>query len=169
MDFIERLLPEFDIETNNTRKILQTVPEGQFAWKPHAKSMSLGRLAGHVAEMPSWAVHTLEVDTLELTPAQKGFNPANHEELMHMFDQYVSQARSALARATDEQLRATWCLKLGSRVVIEMPRAAVIRSLVMNHMIHHRGQLSVYLRLLEVGIPGMYGPSADEGSGFPAE
>jgi uncharacterized damage-inducible protein DinB len=169
MNFIERLLPEFDAETKNTRKILEVVPEDKFAWKPHDKSMTLGRLSGHIAELPNWAVHTVQVDTLELTPGQKPFSPTSRDELLQKFDANVSEAHTALAGVKEEQLTTIWRLKFGERTVIEMPRAAVIRATVMNHLVHHRGQLSVYLRLLDIPVPGMYGPSADEMSAFMAK
>lgn len=166
MDFIEQLLLEFDAEMANTRKILAAVPEDMFTWKPHHKSMTLGRLAGHVAEMANWALVTIQVDTLELTPGQKGFNPASKSELLSRFEENVSQARAALAGLKQEQLETIWRLTFGEKTLFEMPRAAVIRATVMNHMIHHRGQLSVYLRLLDAAVPGMYGPSADETNAF---
>ena len=166
MNFIERLLPEFDTEFQNARKMLEVVPEDKFAWKPHAKSMTLGRLAGHVAEMPNWALVTIQVDTLELKGGQQPFRPASRDELLSRFDENVLQARQALQGLKQEQLEAIWRLKFGDKTLFEMPRAAVLRTTVMNHMIHHRGQLSVYLRLLDVHVPGMYGPSADEMSTF---
>lgn len=166
MNFIERLLLEFDPEIANTRKILEMVPEEKFAWTPHEKSMTLGRLAGHVAEMPNWGVMAVQMDTLELSGGQKGFNPASKGELLSRFEESVKASRAALATVTEEQLADIWRLKFQGKIVVEMPRAAVLRTVVMNHLIHHRGQLSVYLRLLNVPVPGMYGPSSDEQPGF---
>jgi uncharacterized damage-inducible protein DinB len=161
MTISEMLLPEFDQEMANTRKIVDCVPEGKFAWKPHEKSMTLGRLASHVAEMPQWSIFTINQDKLELTPGTKPFNAATKAELMEALDKNAAAAREAIAGASDEHLGKTWALIYGGQTIFEMPRAAVLRSMVMSHMIHHRGQLSVYLRLIDVPIPGMYGPSAD--------
>jgi uncharacterized damage-inducible protein DinB len=161
MTISEMLLPEFDQEMANTRKIVECVPEEKFAWKPHEKSMTLGRLASHVAEMPQWCIFTIDHDKLELTPGMKPFNAATKAELMESLDNNAAAARAAIAGATDEHLGKTWALIYGGHTVFEMPRAGVLRTMVMSHMIHHRGQLSVYLRLLDVPIPGMYGPSAD--------
>ena|ERR1041385_3208958 len=161
MKISEMLLPEFDHEMENTRKILDCVPEDKFAWKPHAKSMTLGRLASHVAEMPQWSLFTINQDKLELTPDMKPFNAATKAELMGTLDKNAAAAREAIAGASDEHLGKIWTLIYAGQPVFAMPRAAVLRSMVMSHMIHHRGQLSVYLRLNDVPIPGMYGPSAD--------
>lgn len=162
MTFIERFQAEFETEAKNTRKILGLVPEEKFGWRPHEKSMTLGRLAGHIAELTNWAMHAMQVDTLELTPSMKPFQPATRVELMKRFEENLEQARAAMADARDEQMSATWRLRRGGATLVEMPRGAVLRAVVMNHTIHHRGQLTVYLRLLDLPIPGMYGPSADE-------
>lgn len=162
MSISEALLPEFDQEMANTRKILEVVPDDKFDYKPHEKSMALGRLASHVAEMPNWAAHTLQLEVLEITPGQKPFLAENRSELLAYFDKAVAEARERIAAATDADLGVTWTLIYGGRKVMSMPRAAVLRTVVMNHLIHHRAQLGVYLRLNEIAIPGMYGPSADE-------
>ncbi len=162
MTISELLLPEFDSEMANTRKILAIVPEDNWTWQPHAKSMTLGRLAGHVAEMPNWAKHTFETERLELPKGMKGFEATSRQELLDRFDAEVPVARGFLARATDEEFAKTWTLVYDGKVIFSMPRTGVIRATVLNHMIHHRAQLGVYLRMLEVEIPGMYGPSADE-------
>jgi uncharacterized damage-inducible protein DinB len=161
MTISEIILPEFDQEMANTRKILDCVPEAKFSWKPHEKSMTLGRLASHVAEMPHWAVFTINQEKLELTPDMKPFNATTKAELMETLEKSSAAARDAIAGATDEHLGKIWSLIYGGQTVLEMPRAAVLRTMVLSHMIHHRGQLSVYLRLNDVAIPGMYGPSAD--------
>jgi uncharacterized damage-inducible protein DinB len=161
MSTSETLLPQFDQEMANTRKLLECVPEDKFAWKPHEKSMTLGRLASHVAEMPQWAAMTVNTDKLDLTPDMKPFNAANKAELIEAFNSNVSAGREAIAGAGDEHLTKTWTLLFQGNLMLSMPRIDVLRSTVMSHMIHHRGQLSVYLRLLDVPIPGMYGPSAD--------
>jgi uncharacterized damage-inducible protein DinB len=161
MTISEMLLPEFDMEMANTRKILDCVPEDKFTWKPHEKSFTLGRLASHVAEMPNWMIFTINQENLELTPGQKPFNAQTKAALFEAFESNIASAREALAGASDDHLGKTWSLIYGGQTVFSMPRAGVLRNMVMSHMIHHRGQLSVYLRLLDVPIPGMYGPSAD--------
>jgi uncharacterized damage-inducible protein DinB len=161
MTISEMLLPEFDQEMANTRIILECVPEEKFAWKPHEKSMTMGRLASHVGEMPQWAAFTINQDTLELTPGTKPFNAATKSELMDAFSANAAAAREAIAAASDEHLGKTWSLIYGGKTVLSMPRAGVLRTMVMSHLIHHRGQLSVYLRLNDIPVPGMYGPSAD--------
>ena len=161
MTISETLLPEFDQEMANTRTLLECVPEDKFAWKPHAKSMTMGRLASHVAEMANWAVFTIKQDSLELTPDMKPFNAATKKELMDGFGAYSAAAREAIAGASDDHLGKMWSLIYGGKPVLSMPRAAVLRTMVFSHVIHHRGQLTVYLRLNDIAIPGMYGPSAD--------
>jgi len=162
MSFSDHFLPEFDQEMANTRKILAVVPEALFTWKPHEKSMKLGRLASHVAEMPNWAETTINTDQLVVEPHFKPFNAGASDELLECFDKYVLAGRAAIAGATDDHLAKTWSLVFGGRTLMSMPRTLVLRNMVMNHMIHHRGQLSVYLRLNNVAVPGMYGASADE-------
>ena len=173
MSMSQALLPEFDQEMANTRKVLACVPEEIPEYKPHEKSMPLGRLAGHVAELPNWAVHTIRVTTLDLTPASgesfKPFFAKSRAELLETFDKNVAEAREAIAGASDEDLQVIWSLVYKGQTVMQMPRAAVLRFSVMNHMIHHRAQLGVYLRLNNIAIPGMYGPSADEGRMFAAQ
>jgi uncharacterized damage-inducible protein DinB len=162
MPISQMLLPEYDQEIANTRKMLERVPDGKFNYKPHEKSMSLGRLAGHVAEVPSYATATIRMDKLELTGSEKPFTATSKKELLESFDKYVVEARQAISTASDEDLGKIWSLRFGGKDVFSMPRIGVLRSMVMNHLIHHRAQLQVYLRLNNVEIPGMYGPSADE-------
>jgi uncharacterized damage-inducible protein DinB len=166
MSISERLLPEFEHEMANTRKVLERVPENQLGWKPHEKSMTLGRLAGHVAEMPRWASHTLKLDVLDLSNGlegeAQGHVTTSPQDTLTKFDNWLAEAKTALLATTDEAYPKTWKLVFQGQTFIEMPRSAVLRSFVMNHMIHHRGQLSVYLRLLGIPVPGFYGPSADE-------
>lgn len=169
MSISEVLLPEFDQEMANTRKLLECVPEDRPAWKPHEKSMSLGRLAGHVAELPGWAANTIRLSVLKITPPFQAYTMGSRKELLEAFDKNAAEAREAIAGASDAHLGETWSLQFGGKTVLQMPRAAVLRSVVMNHLIHHRAQLGVYLRLNDVAIPGMYGPSADEGRMFAAE
>jgi uncharacterized damage-inducible protein DinB len=166
MSIIQTLLPEFDREMANTRKILAVVPDDKFAYKPHEKSMSLGRLAGHVAEMPEWAAATLGVETLNIEAGQKGYEPESTRAMLAKFDKDVAATRAKLETVTDEDMAKTWTLVYAGQPVFSMPRTAVWRGPVMNHMVHHRAQLGVYLRLNDVEIPGMYGPSADEMKAF---
>lgn len=160
------LLPEFDQEMANTRKSLERIPGDKLGWKPHEKSPSLGWLATHLAVLPSWAVVTLERDSLDLgTP---GSAPAavsattSPTDALTMFDKNVTEARAAIAAATDELLMQPWSLIAGGKTIFTLPKAAVLRSFVMSHMIHHRAQLGLYLRLNDIAVPAIYGPSADE-------
>lgn len=162
MSLSEILLPEFDEEMKNTRKLLACVPDGKFDYQPHEKSMKLSRLASHVAEMPSWAVSVLDREVLELAADAKPRIAGTRAELVEMFDKSVPEAREKIAAASDADWQKTWKLIWGGKEVFSMPRSAVMRSMVMNHMIHHRAQLGVYLRLNDIMFPGMYGPSADE-------
>jgi len=154
----------------HTRKTLERVPAGTDDWKPHPKSMSMGRLAGHLAELPHWAVETISREELDVMPPGSAmpvpFISTSPAELLERFDKNVAEARALLAGVTDEQIEKAWSLLVGGKTVMTMPRAAVIRGVVMNHMIHHRAQLGVYLRLNDVPVPSVYGPSADENRMF---
>jgi uncharacterized damage-inducible protein DinB len=164
MSIAQSLLPEFDQEMATTRRCLERVPEDQLSYKPDPKSMTLGRLAGHVAEMPGWGAIT--VTTPELDFAAGGYQPQemqSRSQILAAFDKTVAESRKAIEGASDDVLMQPWTLRSGSNVLFTMPRAAVIRSMVMNHTIHHRGQLSVYLRATGAKVPSIYGPSADEG------
>jgi uncharacterized damage-inducible protein DinB len=162
----DALLPEFDTEMASTRKMLERVPESKVDYKPHAKSGSLGWLAWHVADLPHWVVETIHKDELDFAPPGAPRQPAptmeSREQLLSTFDTKVANARAAIAGASDEHLAKPWTLKFGGNTIFSMPRADVLRSFVMNHLIHHRAQLGVYLRMNDVPVPGMYGPSADE-------
>ncbi len=158
----EMMLPEFDQEMASSRKILEAVPEDNYGWKPHEKSMTLGRLAGHVAEMTSWVVATINQDKVEMTPGTPPTTATSKAQILQVFDGELGAARAALAGVSDEAMMQPWSLIMGGHTVFTMPRIAVFRSMVMNHMIHHRAQLGVYLRLLDVPLPGVYGPSADD-------
>jgi uncharacterized damage-inducible protein DinB len=166
MPIIDSLLPEFDHEMANTRKMLERVPDDKLGWKPHPKSFDLGALASHIATMVDWATDTITKDSFDFAPPGKPPykvpRAGSAAELLATFDKGVAEARAALAGATDAALMQPWSLLAGGHTIFTMPRIACIRGFVMNHIIHHRGQLSVYLRLLDVPIPGMYGPSADE-------
>ncbi|HEX7024837.1 MAG TPA: DinB family protein [Gemmatimonadales bacterium] len=165
----QSLLPEFDHEMATTRRMLACVPEGKNDWKPHPKSMPLGRLAGHVAELPGWGSVTLEQTELDFAPAgAPAWEPGvftTHEDTLRVFDDHVARARASLARSTDADFMVPWTLKSGGKTLFTMPRIAVIRGFVLSHLIHRRAQLGVYLRLNDIAIPGSYGPSADE-AGF---
>ena len=164
--YAEMLLPEFDEEMKSTRKLLECFPEGKSDWKPHEKSMSLGRLAGHVAELPGFAYQTMAVETLEFdkpgSEPTKPFIATSRDQLLKAFDENVAKGRQAIAGAKDEDMGTIWTLIYQGRKVFALPRAAVMRAMVMNHLIHHRGQLGVYLRMNDIAIPGVYGPSADD-------
>lgn len=169
MRISDTLLPEFDQEMASTRKVLERCPENKFGWRPHAKSWTMAELATHVANLPDWANETLKKESLDYAPAD-GSQPYKREparssqELLADFDKNVASARTAIAETSDEGYAKLWTLLAGGQKVFSMPRIAVLRSFVFNHIIHHRGQLSVYLRLNDIPVPGMYGPSADEAS-----
>ena len=166
MAFSEALLPEFDQEVVGIRKTLERVPEDKLGWKPHPKSMTMGGLATHLATLLSWAVTAVDTDSLDLAPGgvpMPGPAPAkSRQELLETFDQNVASARQAIAGAADAHLLKPWTLFYGGKQVLSMPRIAVLRSFVMNHSIHHRAQLGVYLRLNDVPVPSIYGASAVE-------
>ncbi len=168
MPINQALLGEFDQEMANTRKTFERVPEDKFGWKPHAKSGTMIWLAGHVAHIPGWAKETIERDSLDVAPldhpAVQAEVPKSRKELLEVFDRSVADGRAALSKASDEHLIKPWTLLAGGQTVFTMPRIAVLRSYVMNHLIHHRAQLGVYLRLNDIAVPAIYGPSADEGS-----
>jgi uncharacterized damage-inducible protein DinB len=160
----DALLPEFDHEMQVTRKVLSRVPDGKFGWKPHDKSMTLGRLATHLAQIPGWVKETLVQDSIDIGG---GFTPtdfATRDEVLAAFDKVVAVARPLIEAATDGQFMAPWTLKNKGEEVFTMPKLSVVRAWVFNHTVHHRGQLSVYLRLNDVPVPSIYGPSADEAS-----
>ncbi|MEQ1947073.1 MAG: DinB family protein [Bryobacteraceae bacterium] len=157
------LLPEFDHEMATTRRCLERVPDDKFAWKPHDRSMELGRLASHLAEMPTWAVAAFAKDTLDLATEYSPFHAKSNAEVLAAFDRNVAAARVAIAAATDDAYMTNWSLVNGSTVMLTMPKIVVVRSFVLNHVLHHRGQLSVYLRMNDIPVPSIYGPSADEG------
>jgi uncharacterized damage-inducible protein DinB len=161
------MLGEFDNEMANTRKTLERVPEDKLGWTPDPKSMKLGRLAGHIAEMVGWGTLTLAKDEFDLDPDGKGnykpFEATSRKQLIEEFDKNAAAARAALSAATDPQMLAEWKLKANGNTLMALPRVAVLRTMVMNHIIHHRAQLTVYYRLNGIPVPALYGPSADEG------
>lgn len=162
MALVDALLPEFDHEMTVTRKLLERVPDDRLGWKPHEKSFSLGELAQHLATIPNWGSVTLTQSEFDTSGMSAPAPAASRAELLALFDGHAGATRAALAGKTDAELAAPWALKNGDQTMFSMPKAAVWRSFVMSHLIHHRGQLSVYLRMQDVPLPSIYGPSADE-------
>jgi uncharacterized damage-inducible protein DinB len=164
----DALLPEWEHEMSTTRKTLERVPEDKVDWKPHNTSMPMGRLAGHIAEMAGFAAQTFQGDSFDFRPA--GAPPMeptvmkSRKQLLEIFDKNVAAAKAAIAKASDEDFLKTWTLLNGGKTFFAMPRIQVLRGMILNHVIHHRGQLSVYLRMNQVPVPSIYGPSGDEGS-----
>ncbi len=166
MSLSEAFLAEFDHEMSITRRSLERIPEGKLDWKAHEKSFSVGNLATHLANIPSWAVLAIAADSFDVAPpGVPPFKPQQVKssgEALENFDKNVAAARSAISGASDQHLLKPWTLLSGGNTVLTLPRIGVLRSFVMNHNIHHRAQLGVYLRLLDVPVPAVYGPSADE-------
>jgi uncharacterized damage-inducible protein DinB len=162
MNLSQSLLPEFDQEMAGTRRVLERMPADKFSWQPHTKSFALGKLATHVAQLPSWATMALNSEEFDVSLPREAPKVTSTEELLALFDKSTSEAREALANASNEDWSRPWTLRNGAHVIFTMPRIAVLRTMVMNHTIHHRAQLTVYLRLNDIPVPGLYGPSADE-------
>ena len=166
MSIAQALLPEFDHEMANTRECLSRIPDDKLDWKAHEKSWDLRSITTHLANMPKWTVMTMAESSFDMQP--EGEDPTTEEPIdsiagaLEMFDANVAAARDAIANASDEDLLTSWSLLKAGEEIITMPRIAVLRSFIMNHMIHHRGQVSVYLRLNDIPVPALYGPSADE-------
>ncbi len=157
------LYEELKHESMGTRAMLAAVPANNLGWQPHEKSMTLGRLAAHVAEIPGWLFDTIKKDELDFEKAEYKPIPLDDKNaLLEAFEENLEKGLNALHNASDEKMMETWTLRNGPQVYFQMPRVGVVRGMVLNHMVHHRGQLSVYLRLLNIPVPGMYGPSADE-------
>jgi len=158
------LLSEFDNEMALTRRLLERLPEPTFAWKPHEKSMSLCALATHLAQIPHWGTSILRRDSYDLildhtdAPAEQ----QNVADVLAVFDVHTAEVRKALVEQTDAQLAAPWAFRRGGHLIMSLPRLGALRRFFLNHLVHHRGQLTVYLRLLNVPLPPMYGPTADE-------
>jgi uncharacterized damage-inducible protein DinB len=159
---VDALLPEFDREMTTTRKLLERVPDDKFDWKPHPKSMSLGQLAQHVATIPMWGAVTITQPGIDVGGGNQLPAMKSRADLLAAFDKNVADTRAALDGRSDAEFMAPWTLKNSGHTVFTMPKAAVWRGFVMNHVIHHRAQLSVYLRMNDVPVPSIYGPSADE-------
>lgn len=161
MGIIDPMLMEFDHEMGTGRKILEIVPEQHFSFKPHPKSMTMGQLAGHLAEIPGWTTVTLTQDVLEMDGSYKPARPETVKELLALFDKNVADAKTTMKGIKDDQLMTMWSMKVGGKVVLSMPKIAVLRAFIFSHFIHHRAQLGVYLRLKDVALPQVYGPTAD--------
>lgn len=164
MRLIDPLLMEFDREASTTRKVLERVPDAKFSWAPHPKSSTLGRLASHVATIPAWAGSALLSDGYDVGAATFAAptTPATTADLLTKFADAVKSAKEAMNRLDDETALGDWALRRNGKPMLTMPRLAFVRTLLLNHSIHHRGQLTVYLRLLDVPLPPVYGPTADE-------
>src|SRR5256712_3569543 len=169
MKLSDLFLSEFDHEMSTARTTLERIPEDKLSWKPHEKSMPLNRLAGHIAELAGWAVPTIEQESLDFRPPGQPppFQPTiatSRKQVLEIFDKNREASRRSIAAASDEHLMKNWSLLNAGQTILTMPRFAVLRSFCINHIIHHRAQLGVYLRLNNVPVPSVYGPSADEGS-----
>lgn len=164
MDFQRELVAEYDRETTSTRKILDAIPaDADFAWKPHEKSMPLGRLASHVSDTNGdWALHTLTIDRLDWQPEDSPKDAATKAALLERFDKQVAEVKTALGEMTPTKWDSNWKFVAGGQAWIDDTKYNVWRTWVLNHLVHHRAQLGVYLRLLGQKLPGCYGPSADE-------
>ena len=165
MSIAQSMLPEFDHEMANTRRTLERIPEDKLSYKPDPKSMSLGQLASHIVEMTGWGTMTLQTDSMNMDPgSHTPLVLTSREQALHEFDKNAKGLRAALSSAKDEDMMKTWTLTIAGNPLFSMPRVAVMRSMIMNHIIHHRAQLTVYYRLTGVPVPALYGPSADEGA-----
>lgn len=162
----QSMLAEFDQEMQNTRKVLERCPDDKWNWKLHEKCGTLGWLAGHVATLPGWISMTINTEELDYAPVNgPSYQPPktdNQKELLAEFDKSAAEARTALANVSDEDMMKGWKLLAGGQEIFTMPRIACIRGMCMNHLIHHRAQLTMYFRMIGVPVPGLYGPSADE-------
>jgi uncharacterized damage-inducible protein DinB len=166
MGYAETILPEFDQEMASTRKVLERVPEDKLDWRPHPKSNTIGWNANHLAEMPGWVEGTLRATSLDIAPVggpqYQSPKLNSRREILEVFDKNVAAARKALSAAKDAEMDQGWSLLKGGQTMFTIPRRSVIRSFVLNHVIHHRAVLCVYLRLNDIPVPGMYGPSGDD-------
>jgi uncharacterized damage-inducible protein DinB len=166
MSLSASLLPELDQEMAHTRKALERVPAEKFSWRPHDRSYSFMELANHLARLPGWGAQTIGSESLDLDPDAGEFQPPPPAEtpggVLDAFDQSVAGFRRALEGATDEDLMRPWTLLHGGKELFTMPKVGVLRGMILNHIVHHRGQLTVYLRLNDLPVPAIYGPSADE-------
>lgn len=166
MSIAQSFLPEFEQEMASTRKVLERVPEDKFDWKAHPKSNTIGWVAAHLVEIPGWVEGTLTQEFWDVAPPEgpKYQSPKaeSRKQLLELFDANVAAGKKALAATSDEAFGKLWSLRAGDHVIFTMPRVAVIRTFVLNHLIHHRGIMTVYLRLNDIAVPSIYGPSGDE-------
>jgi uncharacterized damage-inducible protein DinB len=167
MSLSQMLIPEIEHEAKKTRAYFERLPDDKLDWTPHPKSMPLGKLATHIVEMYGWGTGTMLYPEYNMNPpdgpAYQPPGPMKREALLEMFDTSVKDFVAAVAAASDESWGETWSLKSGEHVLFAMPRAAVIRDMILNHIVHHRAQLGVYYRLNDIAVPQTYGPTADEG------
>ena len=166
MNMAQAFLAEFSYEMRNTRRMLERVPDGALEFKPHKKSMTMAALAGHIAEMPGWGKLTAELEQYELYPEDgprfEPFQAPSRARALEVFDENVRQAEEAIGKVSDADMQVPWTLLVHGHEAFKMPRIGALKSMILNHSIHHRAQLGVYLRMNDVPVPGMYGPSADE-------
>ena len=166
MRISELILPEFDVETPVTRRVLERVPDPQGEWKPHPKAFPLAHLAQLVTRLPGWAPMMMQRTELDIMPASgpqfPGYSIEKTATLLAEFDRNSTAARAAIAAASDDDFNVTWTLKKQGAVMMSAPRYQMLRSMVLNHIVHHRAQLGLYLRMLDLKVPQMYGPTADE-------
>jgi uncharacterized damage-inducible protein DinB len=161
MRMVDSILMEMDMEAQTTKRVLDRIPEGKLSWKPHPKSYSIGQLGLHIAAAPGNIAAAIVPDTWEAPSFAQG-EPKSHKEIMDAFSKGLASAKETLSKMDDAKLMSTWTLTKNGKAIMSMPRIGFVRSILMNHLYHHRGQLSVYLRLLDVPVPSIYGPSADE-------
>jgi uncharacterized damage-inducible protein DinB len=161
MKLADSILIELDQEAQTTKRVLERIPDDKLAWKPHPKSFSLGQLALHIASVPAGVTAIVMQDSVE-APNFTQPEPKSRREILDTFSKALESAKSNLRTMDDARMAATWNLTRGGKVVMSVPRGAFLRSVLLNHVYHHRGQLSVYLRMLDVPVPSIYGPSADE-------
>ena len=164
MTIAETILPEFDTEMQTTRRVIERVPSDKGEWKPHRKSFSIGHLTQLVATMPGWLISIVGGKNIDLASGGQRYSYEKTEDILATFDKLVADARAAIAATSDDDFAKPWSLTMGEKVLLTTPRGDTVRSTI-NHLIHHRGQLTVYLRLLDIPVPSIYGPTADEGWG----
>ena len=161
MKLVDSILMEIEQEAKTTKRVLDRIPEDKLAWRPHPKSFSLGQLALHIASVPGSVAAAAVLDSIE-APNFSQPEPKSRQEVLDTFSKSLESARAALKKMDDARLNSTWSLTRSGKTLMAVPRIAFVRSILMNHVYHHRGQLSVYLRMLDVPVPSIYGPSADE-------
>lgn len=162
MSIAESMLAELELEGVATRKVLERMPEDKFDWTPHEKSMTIQQLATHVADIPGWVAFTIDQDELDVSNVPQPAGATNASELVAHFDKQMASAKATLQKTDDDALKAHWKMTMGDQVLIDMPKGECLRRWVLNHIVHHRAQLTVYLRLNDVAVPACYGSSADE-------